>query len=142
MSNKKRNEYRTRIDYLFEIWCAKNKYVVDKNGNSLGEMSLIAEGLFQLNLPQNNDFFEYTFKVVLPDGKTYETQDPYRFLPVLGEMDLYLYGEGKHWEIYEKLGAHLITHQGVKGVSFAVWAPNASRVSVVGSFNDWDGRRH
>ena len=63
-------------------------------------------------------------------------------MPVLSDLDLYLYAEGKHWQIYDKLGAHLITHQGVQGVCFAVWAPNASRVSVVGNFNNWDGRRH
>jgi 1,4-alpha-glucan branching enzyme len=62
--------------------------------------------------------------------------------PMLGELDLYLFGEGRHEQIYEKLGAHLITHEGVKGVSFAVWAPNAERVSVVGDFNNWDGSQH
>ncbi|MGN0919719.1 MAG: 1,4-alpha-glucan branching protein GlgB [Alphaproteobacteria bacterium] len=116
--------------------------VLDKKGNSLGKMAPVANGLFQLDFPKEKEFFEYLFKITLPDNSTYQTEDPYRFLPVLGDMDLYLFGEGQHWEIYQKLGAHLITHQGVKGVSFAVWAPNASRVSVVGSFNNWDGRRH
>ena len=71
-----------------------------------------------------------------------EIDDPYRFGPILGELDLHLLGEGTHLRLYEKLGAHLIRHEGVEGVSFAVWAPNAARVSVVGPFNDWDGRRH
>jgi len=62
--------------------------------------------------------------------------------PILGELDLYLFGEGRHELIYEKLGAHEITHDGVKGVSFAVWAPAAARVSVVGNFNAWDGTRN
>ncbi len=62
--------------------------------------------------------------------------------PTLGDVDLYLFGEGRHEQIYEKLGAHVITHEGVKGVSFAVWAPNAERVSVVGDFNSWDGSQH
>jgi 1,4-alpha-glucan branching enzyme len=61
---------------------------------------------------------------------------------VLGELDLHLFAEGKHENIYEKLGAHAITHNGVKGVSFAVWAPNAERVSVVGNFNGWDGTQN
>ena len=61
---------------------------------------------------------------------------------VFGELDLHLFAEGKHEHIYEKLGAHAITHDGVKGVSFAVWAPGAERVSVVGNFNGWDGSRH
>jgi 1,4-alpha-glucan branching enzyme len=64
------------------------------------------------------------------------------FSPTLGEVDLYLFGEGRHEQIYEKLGAHVITLDGVKGVSFAVWAPNAERVSVVGDFNSWEGTRN
>ncbi|MEL6680312.1 MAG: alpha-amylase family glycosyl hydrolase, partial [Pseudomonadota bacterium] len=62
--------------------------------------------------------------------------------PVLGEMDDYLIGEGTHLRLFDKLGAHFITHEGFSGVHFAVWAPNAARVSVVGDFNGWDGRRH
>jgi 1,4-alpha-glucan branching enzyme len=62
--------------------------------------------------------------------------------PTLGELDLHLFGEGRHELIYGKLGAHPITHEGVKGVSFAVWAPSAGRVSVVGNFNAWDGKQH
>ena len=68
--------------------------------------------------------------------------DPYRFGPVLGELDEHLINEGAHLEIWSRLGAHPITHQGAAGVHFAVWAPSASRVSVVGAFNIWDGRRH
>ena len=68
--------------------------------------------------------------------------DPYRFPPVLGAMDDYLIGEGTHRRLWERLGAHAIEHAGVAGVHFAVWAPNAARVSVVGDFNDWDGRRN
>jgi 1,4-alpha-glucan branching enzyme len=64
------------------------------------------------------------------------------FSPTLGEVDLYLFGEGRHEQIYDKLGAHVITHEGVEGVSFAVWAPNAEKASVVGDFNAWDGRQH
>jgi len=68
--------------------------------------------------------------------------DPYAFGPVLGSMDDWLLGEGTHAHLYDRLGAHVITHEGAAGVSFAVWAPNAKRVSVVGDFNGWDGRRH
>jgi 1,4-alpha-glucan branching enzyme len=75
-------------------------------------------------------------------GVTWEFEDPFRFGPVLGEIDEYLLGEGTHMRLWKALGAHLITHDGVEGVSFAVWAPNAERVSVVGDFNIWDGRRH
>ncbi|MFZ1469070.1 MAG: 1,4-alpha-glucan branching protein GlgB [Paracoccaceae bacterium] len=75
-------------------------------------------------------------------GAEWEFDDPFRFGPVLGEVDEYLLGEGRHQRLWQVLGAHLITHQGVEGVHFAVWAPNAQRVSVVGGFNIWDGRRH
>ncbi|WP_322987696.1 1,4-alpha-glucan branching protein GlgB [Hoeflea sp.] len=68
--------------------------------------------------------------------------DPYSFGPVLGPMDDYFIAEGSHLRLFDKLGAHPITHEGAEGVHFAVWAPNARRVSVVGDFNDWDGRRH
>ena len=68
--------------------------------------------------------------------------DPYSFGPVLGPMDDYYIGEGSHLRLFDKLGAHLIEHEGASGAHFAVWAPNARRVSVVGQFNDWDGRRH
>jgi 1,4-alpha-glucan branching enzyme len=72
----------------------------------------------------------------------WEIDDPYRFPPVLGEMDRYLMGEGRHWRLYDRLGAHPDQVEGVAGVRFAVWAPNAQRASVVGDFNNWDGRIH
>ena len=72
----------------------------------------------------------------------WEQEDAYRFGPVLGEMDEYLIAEGAHLRLWDKLGAHPLEHYGVKGVNFAVWAPAASRVSVVGEFNQWDGRRN
>jgi 1,4-alpha-glucan branching enzyme len=68
--------------------------------------------------------------------------DPYSFGPVLGPMDDYYIAEGSHLRLFDKLGAHLIEHEGASGIHFAVWAPNARRVSIVGQFNDWDGRRH
>ncbi|MCC0038135.1 MAG: 1,4-alpha-glucan branching protein GlgB [Brucellaceae bacterium] len=76
------------------------------------------------------------------DGGAWEVVDPYSFGPVLGPMDDYYIGEGSHLRLFDKLGAHPITHEGADGVHFAVWAPNARRVSVVGDFNEWDGRRH
>jgi 1,4-alpha-glucan branching enzyme len=71
-----------------------------------------------------------------------ELDDPYRFPPILSELDLYLLGEGTHLQLYDRLGAHPMELEGVPGVAFAVFAPNARRVSVVGDFNFWDGRRH
>jgi 1,4-alpha-glucan branching enzyme len=72
----------------------------------------------------------------------WELEDPYRFAPLIGAIDMYLMGEGSHQRLWERLGAHAIEHQGLSGVHFAVWAPNARRVSVVGDFNQWDGRRY
>ena len=75
-------------------------------------------------------------------AKTQSQKPPAEFSPTLGELDLHLFGEGKHERIYEKLGAHLITHEGRRGVAFAVWAPNAKSVGVVGNFNEWNGAKH
>jgi len=84
----------------------------------------------------------YRFRIENADGHSWEEEDVYRFSPFLGDMDLHLMGEGNHFEKYKMMGAHVREHEGVSGVSFAVWAPNASRVSVVGNFNHWDGREH
>ena len=84
--------------------------------------------------------FRYRLRVTW-DGETLEFDDAYRFSPVLGDLDLHLLVEGTHLDSYRKLGAHVVTHEGVAGVAFAVWAPNAQRVSVVGAFDAWDGRR-
>ena len=84
----------------------------------------------------------YSLELSLPGGLVVQRDDPYRFIPTLGDVDLHLAGEGRHYRLYEKLGAHLRCIDGVDGVSFAVWAPNARRVSVVGLFNGWDGRVH
>lgn len=68
--------------------------------------------------------------------------DPYSFAPFLGDLDIHLFNEGQHWNIYQLMGAHEREIDGIKGVTFATWAPNAERISVVGDFNEWDGRRH
>ncbi len=73
---------------------------------------------------------------------SWRVEDPYQYGPVLGALDEYLVNEGSHRRLWQALGAHVMAHEGVEGVHFAVWAPNARRVSVVGDFNDWDGRRH
>jgi len=83
----------------------------------------------------------YRLHAAAEDGSEWDWDDPYRFGPVLGEIDEYLIGEGRHQRLWQALGAHPITHEGVSGVHFAVWAPAARRVSVVGDFNLWDGRR-
>ncbi|MCQ0971903.1 1,4-alpha-glucan branching protein GlgB [Paracoccus sp. TK19116] len=84
----------------------------------------------------------YRLRARSADGTEWEWDDPYRFGPVLGEMDEYLLGEGSHRKLWQVLGAHPVDHQGVAGTHFAVWAPNAERVSVVGEFNLWNGLAH
>ncbi|HWH34636.1 MAG TPA: 1,4-alpha-glucan branching protein GlgB [Acidimicrobiales bacterium] len=84
----------------------------------------------------------YRLEVAYPDGASFEVGDPYRFWPTLGDVDLHLIGEGRHERLWEVLGAHVREHQGTTGTSFAVWAPSARSVRVVGDFNGWDGRLH
>jgi 1,4-alpha-glucan branching enzyme len=82
----------------------------------------------------------YHIRITAWDGSHYLTRDPYQYGPIMGEVDLHLFAEGQHWKIYEKFGAHVRMIGDAAGVYFAVWAPNAQRVSVVGDFNGWDGR--
>ncbi len=84
---------------------------------------------------------EYRLRIHWPDA-IQETEDPYSFPPLLGDLDLHLLAEGNHYELGQVLGAQAMSVEGIAGVRFAVWAPNARRVSVVGDFNSWDGRRH
>ena len=99
-------------------------------------------GVFELLLEGVHDIPDYRLQAVFAGGDTVEMDDAYRFGKVLGDYDLYLFGEGNHTRIYEKLGAHPMRIGATDGIHFAVWAPNAQRVSVVGDFNDWDGRVH
>src|SRR5947209_11620571 len=84
----------------------------------------------------------YRLEVDYGDAGSFTIDDPYSFAPTLGELDQYLIGEGRHEQLYDKLGAHVTEAEGVTGVAFAVWAPAARAVSVVGDFNSWDGRLH
>jgi 1,4-alpha-glucan branching enzyme len=102
---------------------------------------LHAAGLFEAVLPDRPEPFAYRFEVTR-GGRVTEIDDPYRFSSLLSDFDRHLLAEGTHYRAYEKLGAHAAVLDGVAGVAFAVWAPSARRVSVVGDFNDWDGRRH
>ena len=111
-----------------------------EDGSSLGFMEkLDPRGFYQINLGAC-DNFAYKFRIENDKGDIYEAEDVYRFNPTLGDIDVYLLAEGNHLNMYKILGAHVREMDGVKGVSFAVWAPNAKRVSVVGGFNNWDGR--
>ena len=119
-----------------------NAWVV--RGPSEGDVAPLqrvhADGFFEALFPGEHAVFPYRLRTE-NDGR-HEFEDPYRFPPVLSDFDLYLLAEGTHHNTYEKLGAHMREIAGVPGVAFAVWAPNAQRVSVVGNFNHWDGRCH
>ncbi|HVI52509.1 MAG TPA: 1,4-alpha-glucan branching protein GlgB [Candidatus Sulfotelmatobacter sp.] len=116
-------------------------WVVDADGETvIAELErLRVEGFFA-GPTGRADIFSYRLKLDFGNGHSRVVDDPYRFPPVLGDLDLHLIGEGTHLHLYRRLGAHLAEMDGVAGVSFAVWAPNARRVSVVGDFNHWDGR--
>ena len=99
-------------------------------------------GLFELLVEDQSEVFPYRLRVYYRDGNVFTQRDSYSFLPTLSALDEHLFNEGRHERIYEKLGAHVRKIGGASGVSFAVWAPHAAGVSVVGNFNYWDGRLH
>ena len=99
-------------------------------------------GVFEGHLKGAELPLAYQLEVDYGDSGTITIDDPYRFLPTIGELDVHLLGEGRHEELWERLGAHVTEVDGVTGTAFAVWAPSARAVSVVGDFNYWDGRLH
>ena len=120
---------------------AKAVDLVDGDGEKICGMRCVHNGgIFEAPMPPRKRI--YALRVAWKSGEVQIVEDPYRFPSTLGELDLYLMGEGSDTYIYQKLGAHLKSVGGVAGTRFAVWAPNASRVSVIGDFNSWDGRRH
>ncbi|MEO1290812.1 MAG: 1,4-alpha-glucan branching protein GlgB, partial [Chloroflexota bacterium] len=124
---------------------AKALFIVDERKAKSTDiaMEMIDEnGLFEASLTGTVEKLVYSLKQVSYDDVETTFKDPYAYPFLLTEFDLYLHAEGRNWEIYEKLGAHQRTIDGVTGMNFAVWAPNARRVSVIGDFNKWDGRVH
>jgi 1,4-alpha-glucan branching enzyme len=99
-------------------------------------------GLFEGFIEDADLPLSYELEVAYPDGNVFTLKDPYAFPPTIGDLDLHLAGEGRHERLHERLGAHVVEIEGVVGTSFAVWAPSAVSVSVVGDFNLWDGRLH
>src|SRR5439155_423398 len=116
------------------------RVVVQPAGVELKQVN--GDGLFEGVIKDAKLPMRYELEVAYPTGDTYTFADPYSFLPTLGEMDLHLAGEGRHEDLYCRLGAHVREIEGVTGTAFAVWAPAARSVSVIGDFNSWDGRLH
>jgi 1,4-alpha-glucan branching enzyme len=120
---------------------AESMVVILPDGQRVDMHQRYAAGLFQARVPATG-VDEYRFEVGYPGGATFTVDDPYRFWPTLGELDLHLLGEGRHEALWCNMGSRMRTHQEVRGASFAVWAPNARGARVVGDFNSWDGRLH
>lgn len=132
--------YKTEIRAFFPE--AVRSWVVHAETHRMHQMKrLDPDGFYLLKLP-GRKMFPYRLVVEMADGTRDEFIDPYSFGPVLTDYDIYLIGEGSHYRNYDKLGAHVTAVNGVSGVHFAVWAPNARTVSVIGDFNRWDRRRH
>jgi len=113
------------------------------DGKKFPAKRLHEHGFFEAILPADvEQRFRYELEATAHDGHVWRFRDPYSFGQILGAIDLHLFAEGNHYEVYKKLGAHLMEIDGVRGCSFAVWAPNAQRVSVIADFNGWDGRYH
>ncbi len=111
------------------------------DGGAAVEMTVLRPvGVFEA--PATADAGPYRLEASYDGGGTYVYDDPYRFWPTVGDVDLHLFGEGRHRHLWRALGAHVRTHEGAHGTAFAVWAPSARSVRVVGTFNQWDGRTH
>ena len=120
-------------------------WIISKDGSIAQSMNRAhSHGLFEVECDPNIfDLALGHYKFRYTEGDTTMTvHDPYAFEPLLTDLDLHLFNEGNHYKIYERLGAHQRTVNGITGINFAVWAPNAEAISVVGDFNDWDGRRN
>ncbi|GLX01740.1 1,4-alpha-glucan branching protein GlgB [Microtetraspora sp. NBRC 16547] len=106
------------------------------------ELRHVASGVFEVTIPGLDKIPDYRLRITYPGTAPYETGDPYRHWPTLGEVDLHLISEGRHERLWEVLGARVLRHEDTDGTAFAVWAPNALGVRVIGDFNRWDGTGH
>ncbi|MCL2189858.1 MAG: 1,4-alpha-glucan branching protein GlgB [Defluviitaleaceae bacterium] len=120
---------------------AKGVAVIGKDGKHHPMELVHRSGFFTVQLPKT-PHYHYKLAFTGHKGQVWESWDAYAFAPQIGELDTHLFAQGTHYQIYEKLGAHPLTVDGVEGVHFALWAPNAKRISVVGDFNGWNGLRH
>ncbi|MBU0679022.1 MAG: 1,4-alpha-glucan branching protein GlgB [Verrucomicrobia bacterium] len=125
----------------YQPYAAKVDVVIKAGDRVVSMKKTNKDGFYEASVPDLKEP-EYRLRMTGFDDHVWELEDPYRFPLQVSEFDLYLYGEGTHYRTYQKMGAHAMKLDGVDGVHFAVWAPNARRVSVVGWFNRWDGRHH
>lgn len=139
MAEKKAVSIRTYVPNADQIFVLQ-----DGNEEIIHKMYKIhPDGLFETIINSDNPGFQYQFHVISKQGDIFHYHDPYSITSSnFTEFDLHLFGQGNHFRIFDKLGAHITVKNGILGVNFAVWAPNAVRVSVVGPFNRWDGRCH
>ena len=124
--------YCPGADQIEVVTVSKKKFVMQRIHDS---------GVFETVLPKAAKIPSYRFNIQ-SGGEVKKIRDPYSFPPTIGELDLHLFAEGKHEQVYKRLGAHVMKIGRVSGVAFSVWAPQAAGVSVVGDFNGWDGRFH
>ncbi len=139
-------EYEKPAVQIFVAYrpCAQDIWLLDEKGAIVGQMEpMELEGMFGYAIDEKEEWLKkYSYRIKYSDNDIIEIQDPYAFGKTITDFDCYIFGEGKNYEIYEKLGAHRETVDGVEGTRFAVWAPMARSVSVIGEFNMWDGRLH
>jgi 1,4-alpha-glucan branching enzyme len=129
-----------RIVRTFQPQAISAALLVDGIDHALPMEKVHPAGVFEIEMPARKR--RYRLRLGFADGNSWDTHDAYCFPSMLGDLDLYLLGQGSHRDIFRKMGAHPAKLLGVSGTFFAVWAPNASRISVIGEFNGWDGRRH
>ena len=134
-------EKNNSIIRVYDPYAIKVHIILKKEIKEIVAKKIDSRGLFEVKINKKIFNRDYKLRIFYP-GSIITTSDVYSFLPVISDYDLYLFNEGKNRFIYKHLGSHPIIHDGIKGVNFAVWAPNAKGVSVVGNFNNWDGRRH
>jgi 1,4-alpha-glucan branching enzyme len=118
-------------------------WLVDHEHNEVRPMRRVhPSGFYEAIRPTHSNTSNYRLRVATKNGEITEMHDPYAVQPLLTEFDLFLFGEGRNWQLYNKMGAHLRTVDDVAGTNFAVWAPNADSVQVIGDFNSWNGAQH
>lgn len=135
--NDKKNSSTIRV---FNPYAKSIKVITSDISVDLPMKKIHTDGLYEIVV--SSDITDYKLLIIGSDGKETITEDVYNFPSIIGEFDNHLLREGNHLDLYKKMGAHIRILNGVSGVSFAVWAPNAYNVSVVGNFNHWDGRVH